>query len=220
MQQIYTFKFVIFDIMIGKHTFWLPLKGSFIQSYRLLPFDKGIAYFFFAALMQKLRQLTENAGEIVPGYQLNILIVDDDDDDRLLLEEAISSIGPAFQIDFARSGMELTEKINNQPPPELVFLDLNMPGKTGKECLSDIRHHDYWTDIPVIIYSTSANRLDIQDTYLYGANLYLLKPNSFTELTNMIRHAFSLDLNQTPRLSQKDFLLTPMQLYERNRDKQ
>lgn len=206
--------------MTGKHTFGLSLKSSFIQSYRLLPFDKGNAYFFFAALMEIIRQLREDAGGVVPGYQLNILIVDDDEDDRLLLEEAISSIAPAFQIDFARNGMELTEKINNQTPPELVFLDLNMPGKTGKECLSDIRHHDYWKDITVIIYSTSSNRLDIQDTYLGGANLYLLKPNSFSELTNMIRHAFSLDLNQTPRLSQNDFLLLPMQMYERNRDKQ
>jgi CheY-like chemotaxis protein len=170
-------------------------------------FKKG-AFVFFAALIEKVKQLSDSSGKDGSISTLKILIVDDDEDDRLLFEEAISNIEPSIHVELAKNGMELFELMKKETTPEIIFLDLNMPGKTGKECLAEIRQHNAWKKIPVVIYSTSANRYDILDTYKGGANLYLIKPTSFSVLIRMIRKTFSFDWEQTPALSQKDFLLT------------
>ncbi|MEJ8844320.1 response regulator [Lacibacter sp. H375] len=163
---------------------------------------------FFADMLEKIKQFTDASAKETASGTLNVLIVDDDEDDRMLFEEAIFKIEPLIQVDQARNGMELVEKMKDGSLPEIIFLDLNMPGKTGKECLADIREHERWKKIPVVIYSTSANRNDINDTYKGGANLYMLKPSSFSELIRMIRKTFTYDWEHMQPLSQKDFVLT------------
>lgn len=170
------------------------------------PYNKEVIV-FFADFFERIRQFTVASEKFVSTDTPRILIVDDDEDDRLLFEEAISNIEPLIQVDIARSGMELVNLMKKGSPPEIVFLDLNMPGKTGKECLAEIRRHESWKKIPVFIYSTSANRSDILDTYKAGANLYLLKPTSFSELIRMLKKAFTFDWEKIPSLSQNDFLL-------------
>jgi CheY-like chemotaxis protein len=169
---------------------------------------KQDTFVFFSAIIEKIKQLSGASEKAESVGTLKILIVDDDEDDRLLFEEAISNIEPSIQVELAKNGLELFELMKKETVPAVIFLDLNMPGKTGKECLAEIRKHKVWKKIPVVIYSTSANRYDILDTYKGGANLYLIKPTSFSELIRMIRKAFSFDWEQTPALSQKDFLLT------------
>lgn len=71
---------------------------------------------------------------------------------------------------------------NNETKFDLIFLDLNMPRKNGKECLSEIGKNRKLINTPVIIYSTSLNPVDIQETYGMGARFFLRKPNSFEEL--------------------------------------
>lgn len=169
---------------------------------------KKEAFVLFAAFIEKINQHSTSSGKAGSIGTLKILIVDDDEDDRLLFEEAISDIEPLIHVELAKNGFELFELMKKESAPEIIFLDLNMPGKTGKECLAEIRNHKAWKKIPVVIYSTSANRYDVLDTYKGGANLYLIKPTSFSGLIKMIRKAFSFDWEQTPTLSQKDFLLT------------
>jgi CheY-like chemotaxis protein len=89
--------------------------------------------------------------------------------------------------------------------PSIIFLDLNMPRKTGKECLAEIRKNPRFKSIPVIIYSTSSHKRDIQETHSCGANLYMPKPNSFTGLVDVVTKVFSIDLEQlrtTPPIDQ------------------
>jgi CheY-like chemotaxis protein len=126
---------------------------------------------------------------------IRVLLADDDDDDRELFEEIISVVNPAIQLQTAVDGLQLMNMLNreNIPLPDVIFLDLNMPGKNGKECLREIKKDKKLQDIPVIIYSTSSYPKDIAETHLSGAQLYISKPGTFSDLESVIKKVFALD---------------------------
>ena len=64
----------------------------------------------------------------------------------------------------------------------MIFLDLNMPRLNGKQCLAELKREAHLRDIPVIIYSTSSEKRDIEETSRLGAAHFLTKPNKFEEL--------------------------------------
>ena len=61
-----------------------------------------------------------------------------------------------------------------------------MPLKNGKESLADIRRDGRFKDLPVVIYSTSDEKRDIEETYSLGANQYVKKPQDFIELEDIL----------------------------------
>lgn len=127
---------------------------------------------------------------------VKIILADDDADDRELFEEAIAEHKHII-FDKAKDGVELMKKLNDSETlPNIIFLDLNMPGKTGRKCLEEIRSNKKFANIPVVIYSTSSSIRDIDDTHALGANLYIRKPNSFQELAEVVKKVFSLDWNE------------------------
>jgi CheY-like chemotaxis protein len=141
--------------------------------------------------------------------EIRIILADDDQDDRELFAEAVEQ---HMQVHFqsATDGMELMEMLNNTKDlPDIIFLDLNMPGKTGKECLEEIRRNSRLSKIQVVIYSTSLNRKDIDDTFSMGANLYIRKPNTFKELTEVIRKVFAIDWDDhKPKMHKQRFIFS------------
>jgi len=123
------------------------------------------------------------------------MLADDDPDDRELFAEA--ALSHDARVDSVPNGIELMENLHqSETLPDFVFIDLNMPEKSGKECLTEIRRHDRLKNIPVIIYSTSSSKKDIDDTFALGANLYLTKPNSFSELKRAVRRVLNLDWSE------------------------
>lgn len=134
-----------------------------------------------------------------------ILIADDDPDDRELMVEAAA--GHA-DVESVANGDQLMKSLSrSQTLPDFVLLDLNMPEKGGKECLQEIRSQERLKDLPVIIYSTSSSKKDIEDTFEMGANLYITKPNSFTELKKTIREIIGFDWDEFhPKKSQESYV--------------
>lgn len=127
---------------------------------------------------------------------VSIILADDDADDRDLFEEAASIVAPDLKIALARNGEELIEHLLKlQPKPDMVFLDLNMPKKNGKECLTEIQSNSSLRNIPIIIYTTSLNQLDVEETYVLGARHFFRKPNSFEELKALLQKLLSSDLS-------------------------
>jgi CheY-like chemotaxis protein len=121
-----------------------------------------------------------------------IMLTDDDLDDRDLFMEAVNA--NAVTLDFTENGVALMKSLHNSEQlPDCIFLDLNMPEKGGKECLREIREEPRLAHLPVIIYSTSSSRKDIDDTFALGANLYVVKPSSFVQIRETIESV--LDLN-------------------------
>lgn len=117
-----------------------------------------------------------------------ILLVDDDIDDRELFVEAFSFIDDPSIVSTLEASDKLLDYLQSADVlPDYVFLDLNMPRKSGKECLKEIQQHESLRNIRVIIYSTSINPRDVAETYQDGAYCFIQKPNSFSDLKNILQ---------------------------------
>ena len=132
---------------------------------------------------------------VQPSKPIIIFLADDDSDDRAMFGEVITEIDSSIQLTCAEDGKVLLQLLesNKSSLPSLIFLDLNMPNKNGKECLDEIRKSERLRDIPIVIYSTSSSPKDIDDTFEKGANLYVRKPSSFNELQAITKEILLLD---------------------------
>ncbi|KGO92283.1 response regulator [Flavobacterium subsaxonicum] len=144
------------------------------------------------------------------SYQLHIVLADDDQDDRMLFEDAFNEVKMVHSLDMVNDGyalmsyLALAEKL-----PDIIFLDLNMPGKPGKECLKEIRGNAKFREVAVAIYSTSGSIADIEDTFVAGANIYVKKPNDFSALKKMLSDVMSISkLYLTDGLNRENFMLS------------
>ncbi len=142
---------------------------------------------------------------------VHIILADDDEDDRAMFEEVITEVHPKVNFQSAQDGEQLMQLLGEEGGllPDLIFLDLNMPVKNGKECLEEIRSNEKLRNIPVIIYSTSSSSKDIDETFDKGANLYIRKPTSFKELIALAKKVFQLNWKEyIPKSSKVKFVLS------------
>ena len=150
-----------------------------------------------------LQIYTMNSGT---AKSINIFLADDDNDDCLFFRDALEELAAETQLTIANNGAELMSLLNKTAQlPHAIFLDLNMPRKNGFECLKEIRETPRLKDIPVIIFSTSANMDSINKTYSLGANYYVRKPRTFDMLKEVIKTILSIDMPQ--QQSKERFLL-------------
>lgn len=130
------------------------------------------------------------------NFQRSIYLADDDVDDRELFVDALKEVDPSVVLTQAKDGVQLMEILNTikDPLPEILFLDLNMPGKSGFECLEEIRRQGgSLKEINIIILSTSNDPQDIERALLLGANFYAVKPNCFDMLKSFVKEMLQLD---------------------------
>jgi CheY-like chemotaxis protein len=121
---------------------------------------------------------------------ISILIADDDKDDAAFLNEGISQLISAYKVFNAADGAQCLRFLKTNPAPELIFLDLTMPLRSGVECLKAIRETPSLNKTPVIIYSTSHNYRDIDKCYKLGANFYMVKPVTLTAMVDLLNQLF------------------------------
>ncbi len=116
------------------------------------------------------------------------LLADDDADDADLFCEALASIIPPVECHTAENGLKLFELLSKQDIgiPDIIFLDINMPMMDGWECLRMLKGNSDYKSIPTIMYSTSSARRDIDMAYRLGAQLFLTKPENFSELSKIL----------------------------------
>ena len=67
------------------------------------------------------------------------------------------------------------------------MLDLNMPGRNGKETLRDIKQHLLFRNIPVIVFTTTSDYREVRTCYELGANSYIVKPPSFSRMVAIVK---------------------------------
>ncbi len=121
-----------------------------------------------------------------------ILIIDDDVDDIAFFCEALSEIDDSIKCLGARGGEEAIKLLSSNPTliPDYIYLDLNMPKMDGKQCLKHIKGDDVLCSIPVIIYTTSKAKEEIEETKSLGALWFLTKPSKFSDLKKAINSIF------------------------------
>jgi len=137
----------------------------------------------------------------------SILVVEDNPDDAELAVEAFRSGTRPQDVRVARDGTEALELIfgsdrSPTPPvlPALVLLDLKLPGMDGFDILRRIRADARTRCLPVVILTSSTQRVDLINGYRLGANSYVRKPVSFTDFLDTAHQIASywLALNEPP----------------------
>ena len=125
------------------------------------------------------------------------LLVDDDEDDTEIFSLALNEANPAIECFVARDGVEALDMLRDTGfIPDYIFLDLNMPLMSGKECLIEIRKRPHLLNTPVIIFSTSASQKDIVETEKLGASSFITKPPLISMLTEKLVKVFDASVNQ------------------------
>lgn len=143
--------------------------------------------------------------------KMHIFLADDDEDDRNFFNDAIKELKIDNEVTIFKDGVELMGyfKRSESYLPHILFLDLNMPCKTGLDCLRDIRADIRFKDVSVAIYSTSSLEKDIEDTFIEGANIYIRKPNDFNKLKKVIKNVINMNWQyHTSSLNKETFFLS------------
>lgn len=124
--------------------------------------------------------------------ELHLLLADDDMDDSAFFEEALIDLPVTFA--KVSNGAELMGLLLSKEgqQPDVIFIDLNMPRKSGMECVVEIKSSDKLSDIPLVIISTSLDSTMVNNLYEIGVNYYIQKPSEFAKLKNVIRKAIML----------------------------
>lgn len=119
------------------------------------------------------------------------LLVDDDEDDTEIFALAASEADSSIDCVFASDGIAALSLLADKTfVPDFIFLDLNMPLMSGRECLVEIKKRPHLAHVPVIIYSTSASRRDITETKELGASSFITKPALISALTERLLEVF------------------------------
>jgi CheY-like chemotaxis protein len=137
----------------------------------------------------------------------NIYLADDDADDRMFFEDALKQLPIPTQLTLSNDGLELMCNLETVIP-DVIFLDLNMPRKNGFQCLEEIRSTPNLKDIPIVIFSTTANEDAVNKTYQLGANYYICKPHSFELLVKAIETVLTLEILLKSQPPKENFILT------------
>ena len=116
---------------------------------------------------------------------LNILLVDDDDIEVENVQRAFKRAGITHPLYVACDGVQALEMMRDNVVPKerrVVLLDLNMPRMTGFEMLRELRADPALSHTPVVVFSTSSHRSDVEEAWRMNAAGYLVKPQSFDTL--------------------------------------
>lgn len=138
-----------------------------------------------------------------------IFHADDDEDDRMLFMDAVTELNMPIKVQQAEDGQKLLNCLYSPELeiPEIVFLDINMPGKSGLECLEEIRTaEDPLKQMKIIMLSTSSNIENVELSYELGADLYAVKPSTFHGLKSLLAEILTLEWNAS--WHKKQFLAT------------
>ena len=117
----------------------------------------------------------------------DVILAEDDDDHALLIQMALErAAGVPVDVRRARNGEETVELLE-ESPPDLLLLDLKMPGMAGHEVLDRVKGDENLRKIPVAVLTSSDRDEDIARSYGLGGNHFITKPESPAELEQRLR---------------------------------
>ena len=122
-----------------------------------------------------------------------ILSIEDNPEDFEIIARALRKVAPQRRIQHCESGDDALQFLrqHQEAPvdglglPDVILLDLNLPGTDGRDILKIIKNDQKLQRIPVIVFSTSNNEKDIEVSYTSGANAYLRKPSTLEEFVDI-----------------------------------
>jgi CheY-like chemotaxis protein len=124
---------------------------------------------------------------------IEILLVEDNPGDVRLTREALRDAKVRNNVQVAADGVEALALLRKEgvharaPRPDLIFLDLNLPKKGGREVLEEIKQDAKLKHIPVVILTTSQAEQDIVESYRLRANAYVTKPVDLEQFLKVVK---------------------------------
>lgn len=118
----------------------------------------------------------------------SFLLVDDDIDDIIIFQETLKKVDEKIELFYVHDGKDALDFLANSKGvlPSLIFLDINMPRMDGKECLRNLKQDERFKHIPVLMYTTSSQSADIEETMMTGAMCFITKPWGVHELNTLL----------------------------------
>ncbi|TDO24082.1 response regulator [Pedobacter duraquae] len=130
----------------------------------------------------------------------DIFYVEDDQDFAFIMQYAVKEVKDDLVVRIVEDGTEamrmLDSYVETQQKPKLILLDLNLPGLSGIDLLKKIKEIPYFKYVPVILFSTSDDPIDVKRSLEFGANAYLTKPDGYTNLITCIQSLYDFWFNQ------------------------
>ena len=127
-----------------------------------------------------------------PLNPIEVLLVEDNPGDVRLMREALkdskvhNNLHVVYDGDEAMSFLRHRGKYTGSPEPNLIMLDLNLPGKDGREVLDEIKNDPALKHIPVVIVTTSSAEADILKSYSLHANCFVTKPVNLEQFIKVV----------------------------------
>jgi CheY-like chemotaxis protein len=155
--------------------------------------------------MARQRDLDDTESIRLEGI-VHILLVEDNPGDARLTREAFRDCVETIQLHVVRDGEEALDflyqrkKHVNAPAPNMVLLDINLPGMNGLEVLAEIKKDSLLKRIPVVMLTTSKADEDITRAYELHANCFLTKPVDLEKFMQTVRslEAFWFGIAELP----------------------
>ena len=124
-------------------------------------------------------------------------LIDDDVDDQEIFSMAIQDFSTSIDCYFANDGVKALETLVTDELflPHCIFIDINMPRMNGVECLAKIKEIGRLREVPVCMYSTSADPALVAKAKELGAADFIVKPADITVLSGLLSQFFELNVN-------------------------
>ena len=122
----------------------------------------------------------------------NILYVEDNKDSITFFNRVVNKLGD-YHFKTTEDGTSALKLLDEEQDfePEMILLDINLPGMNGFEILQHLRTKTAYKHVPVIMFTSSDDYSDIKKSYEYGANAYLIKPDSLHSLKELLADTFN-----------------------------
>jgi CheY-like chemotaxis protein len=125
-----------------------------------------------------------------------ILLVEDNEDDAFLMQRALKAAAIANPLFIVEDGQQAIDYLSGSgaysdrskhPIPAIVLLDLKLPIKDGLEVLAWIRNQPQFENMVIVVLTSSSEPSDLRRAYSLGANSYIVKPPTSSQLTDLVR---------------------------------
>lgn len=122
-----------------------------------------------------------------------LLLIEDNSTDVILTKRAFLHADFEVEIQVASDGDTALDMLRRlgaygyDSLPEMILCDINMPGKSGKDVLREIKTDDQLRHLPVVMFTTSDSQVDVYESYYLQASGYVVKPSSLDDFLGVIR---------------------------------
>jgi CheY-like chemotaxis protein len=156
--------------------------------------------------------VAETSAVSPPERARRVFLIEDDGSYRWVIRRLLeNAFGQDVSVEEFSTGEAALERASSDPPPDLVLLDLNLPGMDGFEVLRQVRAAERTRKVPVIIVTSSQAETDVQRAYETGANSFVSKSDSPERTLQRLRllPVYWLELNRLPELGGPEAPLQP-----------